>query len=71
MPCLNFENANQIIFHYIQVGSFQLFVEGFKDAEYHLRRFENEPLQSKTKKNFQFLFEKLVCLDYIIRNTGM
>ncbi|CAB3982769.1 Phosphatidylinositol 4-kinase type 2-beta [Paramuricea clavata] len=52
-----------------KVGSFQLFVEGYKDAEYHLRRFENEHLPAKTLKNFQFHFEKLVCLDYIIRNT--
>lgn len=52
-----------------KVGSFQLFVEGYKDAEYHLRKFENEAPPSKTLKNFQFQFEKLVCLDYIIRNT--
>lgn len=52
-----------------KVGSFQLFVEGYKDAECHLKKFENEPLSSKTKDDFQFQFEKLVCLDYIIRNT--
>jgi hypothetical protein len=46
-------------------------VEGYKDAEYHLRKFENEHLPSKTLQNFQFQFEKLVCLDYIIRNTGL
>ncbi|XP_028390921.1 phosphatidylinositol 4-kinase type 2-alpha-like [Dendronephthya gigantea] len=52
-----------------KVGSFQLFVEGYKDAEFYLRKFENEHLPSKTLNNFQFQFEKLVCLDYIIRNT--
>lgn len=26
-----------------QMGSFQLFVEGYKDADYWLRRFEQDP----------------------------
>ncbi|XP_046851217.1 phosphatidylinositol 4-kinase type 2-alpha-like isoform X3 [Xenia sp. Carnegie-2017] len=47
----------------------KLFVADYKDAEYHLRKFENEHLPKKTLENFQFQFEKLVCLDYIIRNT--
>ena len=59
-----------LIVIFCQVGSFQLFVKGYKDAEYHLRKIENEPLPAKTKNSFQFQFEKLVCLDYIIRNTG-
>lgn len=50
-------------------GSFQIFVEGFKDADYWLRRFETEPLPEPVQKQFQFQFEKLVVLDYIIRNT--
>ena len=53
-----------------QVGSFQLFVNGFKDADYWLRRFESEPIPESTAKHFQFQFERLVVLDYIIRNTG-
>lgn len=52
-----------------KIGSFQTFVDGYKDAEYWLRKFETEPLPEDTQKSFQFQFEKLVCLDYIIRNT--
>lgn len=52
-----------------KIGSFQQFVSGFKDADQHLRRFESEPLDADTSGAFQLLFEKLVVLDYIIRNT--
>jgi phosphatidylinositol 4-kinase type 2 len=52
-----------------KTGSFQLFVDGYKDADHWLRRFEQEPLSAKIAKNFQFQFERLVVLDYIIRNT--
>ncbi|XP_077972541.1 phosphatidylinositol 4-kinase type 2-alpha-like [Styela clava] len=52
-----------------KVGSFQTFVEGYKDAEFWLRKFDNEPLPDDTEKTFQLQFERLVCLDYIIRNT--
>ncbi|XP_074613409.1 phosphatidylinositol 4-kinase type 2-alpha-like [Acropora palmata] len=52
-----------------KVGSFQLFVDGYKDAEFHLRKFEMESLPTATNKDFTFQFQKLVCLDYIIRNT--
>jgi len=52
-----------------KIGSFQLFVEGFKDAEYYLKEFETTPPPKETLNEFQFLFEKLVCLDYITRNT--
>ena len=68
-----------------------MFVSGFKDADFHLRKFENAPLEPETARDFQvFLlmkpkfssklsidpliilqlqFERLVVLDYIIRNT--
>jgi len=46
-----------------------MFVEGFKDADYWLRRFENEPLSAHEQRDFQLQFERLVALDYIIRNT--
>lgn len=46
-----------------------MFVNGYKDADYWLRRFEQEPLPQKVTDNFQLEFEKLVVLDYIIRNT--
>ena len=54
---------------YRQVGSFQTFVSGYKDADYWLRRFDSENLSEESAKNFQLQFEKLVVLDYIIRNT--
>lgn len=55
---------------FTQVGSFQQFVVGYKDADFWLRRFDNEALPESTAKKFQLLFERLVVLDYIIRNTG-
>lgn len=51
------------------MGSFQLFVEGYKDAEYWIRRFEMQPLPPQLQTKFQRYFERLVILDYIIRNT--
>ncbi|KAH3787553.1 phosphatidylinositol 4-kinase type 2-alpha-like isoform X1 [Dreissena polymorpha] len=50
-------------------GSFQLFVNGYKDADYWLRRFDYEAIPESTARKFQTLFERLVILDYIIRNT--
>lgn len=44
-------------------------MDGFKDAEYWIRRFELEPLPISLMKKFQIQFERLVVLDYIIRNT--
>lgn len=52
-----------------KTGSFQLFVDGFKDADHWLRRFEQEPLSTRLAQKFQMQFERLVVLDYIIRNT--
>lgn len=52
-----------------KVGSFQVFVDGYKDADYWLRRWESEPPPPKLAEQFQLLFERLVILDYIIRNT--
>ncbi|XP_059163379.1 phosphatidylinositol 4-kinase type 2-beta-like isoform X2 [Physella acuta] len=52
-----------------KTGSFQLFVNGYKDADYWLRRFDNEALPESSAKKFQHLFERVVVLDYIIRNT--
>lgn len=44
-------------------------MEGYKDADFWLRRFEQEPLSPALAKSFQVQFERLVVLDYIIRNT--
>lgn len=52
-----------------KIGSFQLFVNGYKDADCWIRRFQVEPLPPAVATHFQHLFERLVCLDYIIRNT--
>ncbi|XP_058451888.1 phosphatidylinositol 4-kinase type 2-alpha isoform X1 [Malaya genurostris] len=52
-----------------KTGSFQLFVDSYKDADYWLRRFEQEPLPTRLAQKFQLQFERLVVLDYIIRNT--
>ncbi|KAG9467982.1 hypothetical protein GDO78_013918 [Eleutherodactylus coqui] len=52
-----------------KVGSFQLFVDGYKEADYWLRRFETEPLPENIRKQLQAQFERLVILDYVIRNT--
>eukprot|EP00095_Tigriopus_kingsejongensis_P011756 maker-scaffold241_size241811-snap-gene-0.15 protein:Tk11756 transcript:maker-scaffold241_size241811-snap-gene-0.15-mRNA-1 annotation:"phosphatidylinositol 4-kinase type 2-beta" len=52
-----------------KVGSFQTFVEGYKDADQILRRFETEPLSDAAAREFQSHFEHLVVLDYITRNT--
>uniref|UniRef100_A0A8D0HAT1 Phosphatidylinositol 4-kinase type 2 n=1 Tax=Sphenodon punctatus TaxID=8508 RepID=A0A8D0HAT1_SPHPU len=43
-----------------KVGSFQLFVEGYKDADYWLRRFETEPLPENTNRQLLLQFERLV-----------
>ena len=54
---------------FFQVGSLQTFVEGYKDAEFYLRRFETEPPTPDLQAEFRLRFERLVILDYIIRNT--
>lgn len=53
----------------LKIGSFQLFVDGYKDADFWLRKFEAEPLPENTNRLLQLQFERLVVLDYIIRNT--
>ncbi|KRZ16698.1 Phosphatidylinositol 4-kinase type 2-beta [Trichinella zimbabwensis] len=52
-----------------KIGSLQTFVSGYKDANYWLAHFEQEPLSEAAKVQFQRQFERLVILDYIIRNT--
>uniref|UniRef100_A0A1I7ZBA9 Phosphatidylinositol 4-kinase type 2 n=1 Tax=Steinernema glaseri TaxID=37863 RepID=A0A1I7ZBA9_9BILA len=53
-------------------GSFQMFVSGYQDAIYWLRQWETYPEQApppQTQQKFQLQFERMVVLDYIIRNT--
>ncbi|CAH8482134.1 unnamed protein product [Dicrocoelium dendriticum] len=52
-----------------KIGSLQLFVSSCHEADYWLRRFDQEALPKSTEQDFQLQFEKLVVLDYIIRNT--
>ena len=52
-----------------KIGSFQVFVNGYKDADFWVRRFQEDAPPEPVRQHFQHLFEKLVCLDYIIRNT--
>ncbi|KAG7458869.1 hypothetical protein MATL_G00225170 [Megalops atlanticus] len=52
-----------------KVGSFQLFVEGYQEADFWLRKFEADPLPENMRKQLQSQFERLVVLDYVIRNT--
>ncbi|VDP37989.1 unnamed protein product [Soboliphyme baturini] len=53
----------------LKIGSFQLFVKDYKDANYWINQLEQEDVPDVTKKEFQLQFERLVILDYIIRNT--
>ncbi len=53
----------------MQVGSFQFFVRGYRDAQEQLVDFKATPLPPHLEQQFQLQFERLVVLDYIIRNT--
>lgn len=53
-----------------KIGSFQIFVKGFKDAKAHFDEIKDLHVISKdVEAAFQEQFEKLVILDYTIRNT--
>ena len=54
-----------------KAGSFQLFVKGYREADGWLRELPpgDSPLPANLDQDFQLQFEKLVILDYIIRNT--
>ncbi|CAF1178251.1 unnamed protein product [Adineta steineri] len=52
-----------------KIGSFQLFVENYVDADVFLKQLDHDSLPEDVTKQFQRQFEKLVVLDYIIRNT--
>ncbi len=47
-----------------------MFVENYVDADVFLKRLETETLSEDVTIQFQRQFEKIVVLDYIIRNTG-
>jgi phosphatidylinositol 4-kinase type 2 len=45
-------------------------VENYVDADVFLKQLEHDTLSEEVTIQFQRQFEKLVVLDYIIRNTG-
>lgn len=45
-------------------------MDGYSDADGVLRSWEVNPLPEDMSSQFQQEFEKLVVLDYVIRNTG-
>ena len=47
-------------------GSFQVFVEDFKDADFHLRKFESDPLDAETSRSFQVYSKHRLCQRIII-----
>jgi len=52
-----------------KIGSFQIFVRGYKDASLCIPDLQLNPLSDDQKAQFRRYFERLVVLDYIIRNT--
>lgn len=46
-----------------------MFVKGYKDAEIQLEEFKTDALSQQLERALQLEFERLVVLDYIIRNT--
>ncbi|KAK2707458.1 hypothetical protein QYM36_015226 [Artemia franciscana] len=63
------EDRHKFIFLPDKVGSMQLFIEGCKEAKHWLGKPEFTTLDDPVKQRFQEQFERLVILDYIIRNT--
>ncbi|GMS81446.1 hypothetical protein PENTCL1PPCAC_3621, partial [Pristionchus entomophagus] len=52
-------------------GSFQTFVTGYEPADHVIARWQYDEslLSEPEKKRFVYLFQKMIALDYIIRNT--
>ncbi len=51
------------------MGSLQTFVTGYRDACVWMEEFRSTPLPAHMERKLQLEFERLVVLDYIIRNT--
>eukprot|EP00041_Stephanoeca_diplocostata_P018670 m.392732 g.392732 ORF g.392732 m.392732 type:complete len:339 (-) comp21084_c0_seq6:248-1264(-) len=52
-----------------KIGSMQTFVHGCKDAAIVMKRIPWDKVSDAFKSSFQHQFERLVVLDYLIRNT--
>nr|CDJ87244.1 Phosphatidylinositol 3-4-kinase domain containing protein [Haemonchus contortus] len=52
-------------------GSFQLFVKGYESAQTVFSRWDYDKtlLSDAEEERFKYLFQKMIVLDYIIRNT--
>lgn len=56
-------------FYPAKLGSLQVFVGGFREAGQLLKEWESVGVNAALDEAFQRQFERLVLLDYIIRNT--
>ena len=63
------KTANEGCFFSFKVGSFQVFVEDTVEAPAFFKRLEKEPMSEEAAALFQDQFERIVILDYVIRNT--
>lgn len=52
-----------------KIGSFQIFLSGYRDASVLIRDFLDPSLPPSIQTQFQLCFERLVILDYLMRNT--
>eukprot|EP00038_Savillea_parva_P018592 m.24421 g.24421 ORF g.24421 m.24421 type:complete len:446 (+) comp4159_c0_seq1:284-1621(+) len=52
-----------------KMGSLQKFVSGYKESAYWLRKIDWSSVSQEFRDSFQRQFERLVVLDYLIRNT--
>lgn len=52
-----------------KIGSFQIFLTGYKDSGTLIKDFVDQTIGEQSIKQFQFSFERLVILDYLMRNT--
>eukprot|EP00035_Acanthoeca_spectabilis_P022616 m.444763 g.444763 ORF g.444763 m.444763 type:complete len:442 (+) comp19143_c0_seq1:185-1510(+) len=53
----------------LKMGSLQKFVSGYKDASVLLKKLDWATMPPHIRESFQRQFERLVVLDYLIRNT--
>lgn len=53
----------------IKTGSFQTFLHGFSDAGSVLAKFAQQPLADGPYRSFIHQFQRLIILDFVIRNT--
>ena len=52
-----------------KVGSLQAYAEGFEEGDFWTEDFGRRKISEEVRREFQFEFEKMIVLDYVIRNT--